>query len=268
MREGKPVAETLIEVESLVKAVHQGEIVIDSLSVQAGQVVGLFGANGAGKTAVLKMIAGLLAPDAGYVRLNGYDLAAERENALQQVAAVIQGGYSLGERCSALENLSHGLRRRAALTCALVARRPILLLDEPLLGLDDCAAQAIETCIRTQVRAGKKAILVATCSQRLVREICDRVAVIRDGRLAAGAPVNRSLGLSRRAYYRLRIEGDLGDCEDWFGGLKMTTAWDETTLFGPVVDQPALHGLLIRIRDLGLSLVSLERIHPGLEEAL
>lgn len=257
----------LIEVKSLVKAVRQGEIAVDSLSVQAGQVVGLFGANGAGKTAVLKMIAGLLAPDAGHVRLNGYDLIAERENALQQVAAVIQGSHSLNERSSVRENLSHGLQRRAALACALAARRPILLLDEPLLGLDDCAARAMNARIKAQARERKKAVLVATCSQRLIQELCDRVAVVKDGRLAADAPVSRSLGLSRRAYYRLRIEGDLRGCEDWFGGLKMTTAWDETTLFGPVVDQPALHGLLIRIRDLGLSLVSLERIHPGLEEA-
>jgi len=262
------VAETLIEVESLVKAVRGGEIVVDSLSVQAGQVMGLFGANGAGKTAVLKMVAGLLAPDAGHVCLNGHDLAAERENALWQVTAVIQGGGSLGGRRSGRENLSYGLQRQAALTRALVAEQPILLLDEPLLGLDDSAARAMGARIKAQAREGKKAVLVATCSQRLIRELCDRVAVMKDGRLAADAPVRRRLGLSQRAYYRLRIEGDLGGCEDWFGGLNMTKTGDETILFGPVIDQPALHGLLIRIRDLGLSLVSLERIHPGLEESL
>jgi ABC-2 type transport system ATP-binding protein len=260
------VANTLVEIESLIKTVRGGEIGVDTLSVQAGQVVGLFGANGAGKTAVLKMIAGLLAPDAGHVRLNGYDLVSERENALRQVTAVIQGGCSLGERRPAREHLSHGLQRRAALARALVAERPILLLDEPLLGLDDCTARAMGADIKAQAREGRKAVLVATCSQRLIREICDHVAVMKDGRLAAAAPVCRALGLSQRAYYRLLIEGDLKGCEDWFGGLEMTTGQDETTLSGPVVDQPALHGLLIRIRDLGLSLVSLERIQPGLED--
>ena len=262
------MADTLVEIKSLVKAARGGEIAVDSLSVQAGQVVGLFGANGAGKTAVLKMVAGLLAPDAGHVCLNGYDLICERENALRQVTAVIQGGCSLGGRRSGRENLSYGLQRQAALTRALVTEQPILLLDEPLLGLDDCAARAMCARIKVQVREGRKAVLVATCSQWLIRELCDRVAVMKDGRLTADTPVRRCLGLSQRVYYRLRIEGDLGGCEDWFGELRMTTSWDETTLVGPLADQPALHGLLIRIRDLGLSLVSLERIQPDLEESL
>jgi ABC-2 type transport system ATP-binding protein len=184
------------------------------------------------------------------------------------VAAVVQGDCSLDGRRSARGHLSHGLQRWAALTRALVAERPILLLDEPLLGLDDRAARAMETCIKTQVRERKTTVLIAACSQRLIQRLCDRVAVMKEGRLVAEAPVNRTLGLSHRACYRIRVEGGLEGCEGWFGGLKMTAARDETALVGFVADQPALHGLLIRIRDLGLSLVSLERIHPDLEKAL
>jgi ABC-type multidrug transport system ATPase subunit len=260
-------------------------------------MVGLFGANGAGKTTVLRMAAGLLAPDAGHIRLNGYDLDVERDRALQQVTVLVQGDCRLDDSRSVWENLpsgtcgwaeillrafglwkqrddptgclSHGLKRQAALVCALVTKRPILLLDEPTLGLDDYAAHAAKSSIKTQVREQNKTVIIATCSQRLVQELCDRVAVMRDGSLTANAPVNRALGLSQRVCYRIRVKGELDrGCEDWFEGLEMTTQWDETTLSGHVADQPALHGLLTRIRDLGLPLVSLERIQPDLEQAL
>jgi ABC-2 type transport system ATP-binding protein len=277
--------------------VRRGEIVVDSLSVQTGQVVGLFGANGAGKTTVLRMAAGLLAPDAGHIRLNGYDLDVERDRALQQMTVIVQGGCPLDDNRSVWENLppgtcgwaemllhafglweyrddptgclSHGLKRQVALISALVTKRPILLLDEPTLGLDDCVAHAVESSIKTQVREQKKTVIIATCSQRLIQALCDRVAVMRAGRLAADVPVNRALGLSQRVCYRICVKGKLDRCcEDWFEGLEMTTKWDETILAGHVPDQPALHGLLTRIRDLGLPLVSLERIQPNLEQAL
>jgi ABC-2 type transport system ATP-binding protein len=287
-----------IKTELLDKTYGSARAVTDfSLSVPAGQVIGLLGPNGAGKTTLLKMIAGLLAPDAGSVHLNGYDLARERDSALQQVTAIVQGVCLLDGRRSIWQNLSpagrvgaapllhdfelwesrddpvgdlpHGFRQRAALVCALGAESPILLLDEPTLGLDAHAVHIAKTWIRQLAREQGKTIVVATCCLQLVQEVGDRVVLMKDGRLSADVPVSGALGLSMPAVYRIRVKGVLdARWMTWFDGLTVTTTQDETILSGSVADQPALHSLLIRIRDLGLPLVSVHRIEPELEDLL
>ena len=287
-----------IKTESLDKAYGHAKAVTDfSLSVPVGQVLGLLGPNGAGKTTLLKIMAGLLAPDAGSVHLNGYDLARERDAALRQAAAVVQGARPWDEQRSVWQNLSpsaregaerllreldlwekrddpvgslpHGFRQRAALACVLGAGTPILLLDEPTLGLDARAARVARTWIEKLAREQGKTILVATCRLHLAQEISDRIVVMKDGCLAADVPVSQALGLSMPAAYRIKVKGVLdARWATWFDGLTMTAARDETILSGPVADQPALHSLLIRIRDLGLPLVSVNRIEPDLEALL
>ena len=65
----------------------------------------------------------------------------------------------------------------------------------------------------------------------------------------------------RRLTYEIRVQGSLGpEWSNWFDGFTITAAGDETTLVGQVADQPALHGLLAKIRDLGLTLVGVERL--------
>jgi ABC-2 type transport system ATP-binding protein len=287
-----------IKTESLDKTCGRAKAVTDfSLSVPTGQVLGLLGPNGAGKTTLLKMIAGLLAPDAGSVYLNGYDLARERDKALQQVTAIVQGVCPLDERRSVWQNLAptareraerllrdldlwesrdapvaglpHGFRQRAVLACALGADSPILLLDEPVLGLDMHAAHIAKIWIKQLAREQGKTIVVATCRLQLVQELGDRVVVMKDGRLAVDVPASRALGLSMPATYRIKVKGVLdARWMTWFDGLTMTATQDETILSGSVADQPALHSLLIRIRDLGLPLVSVNHIEPDLEDLL
>lgn len=68
------------------------------------------------------------------------------------------------------------------------------------------------------------------------------------------------------AYYEIRVDGVLDDCwADWFGGLRVTSDGTQTVISGQLPDQPALHALLVKVRDLGLSLVSLRRLGPGAE---
>lgn len=287
-----------IKTESLDKTYGRAKAVADfSLSVPTGQVLGLLGTNGAGKTTLLKMIAGLLAPDEGSVHLNGYDLARERDKALQQVTAIVQGVCPLDERRSVWQNLAptarvgtarllhdfelwegrndpvgdlpHGFRQRAVLACALGTDSPILLLDEPVLRLDAHAARIAKTWIKKLAREQGRTIVVATCRLQLVQELGDRVVVMKGGRLAVDVPVSGALGLSMPATYRIKVKGVLdARWMTWFDGLSVTATQDETILSGSVADQPALHSLLIRIRDLGLPLVSVNRIEPDLEDLL
>jgi ABC-2 type transport system ATP-binding protein len=261
-----------------------------SLSVPAGQVLGLTGPNGCGKTTVLKMIAGLLPPDAGSVGLNGYDLIQAHDVAVQQVQVLVQGVRTLDDRLSTVGNLarqgdlgpaaasllrefglwerradpmgalSHGMQHRVALTCALSASHPIILLDEPTARLDARAAATVETWVRKLAREQGQTVVVATGSLRLVQATCDRAAVMADGQLVADTPVSQSLSPFQQATYRIRVKGNLNaDWAAWFDGMSVTATWDETIISGPVTDQSALHGLLVKVRDLGLPLVSVER---------
>jgi len=71
-------------------------------------------------------------------------------------------------------------------------------------------------------------------------------------------------GPGRPGRYEIRVDGVLDDCwADWFGGLQVTRDGTQTVISGPLADQPALHGLLAKLRDLGLSLVSVRRLDVG-----
>ena len=268
-----------------------------TLSVPSGQVLGVLGHNSCGKTMLIKMIAGILPPDSGIVLLCGYDLARERVQALEQVTTVLHGVeqpeghvsvaeclHSRDDRASEellrafglwecrgrdVGTLSYGFRRRAALAQAFSATRPILLLDEPVLGLDAQAAHAVETWATRAAHEQDKTVILATCQPQLAERVCDRVVALAGGHLVADVLLTKQIGLSQKATYRIRVRDGLDTrWSKWFEGMQITTVGHETVLYGPVADQPALHGLLARIRDLGLPLISVQLVEPALEEAL
>ena len=216
------------------------------LSVPTGQVLGLLGHAGAGKTTVLKLIAGLLEPAAGRVLVNGYDVMRERKVAWCQVYLALHEDPSLYTRPIPVE--------------------PILLLDEPALNPNVHTARE---WLRELVDGHGKTAVLATRDLNVARELCDRVAVLHQGRLVAERESrflqDRFLGLE---FYRIRVKGFLeGSWSEWFEGLALTAEDNgEMVLSGPIVDQAALHGVLARVRDLGLPLLSVTRSDLNLGE--
>ena len=275
------------------------------LSIPAGQVCGLIGPNGAGKTTLLRLAAGLEPPTAGLVRLNGHDLAHERGAALQQLGMVIEGQQGMQDlsvwenlvRCGvkdisgrlirdcierllhelhlwerqedALGQLSHGMQRLAAVACALIANPPILLLDEPAQYLDAQAARLVKEQIRQQAHEKGAAVLLSTRQPGVARELCDRVVVMRQGRLVADRSLEELSNLLQGEYYHIRIEGRLETRRSaWFDNLTLTAEGNDTILSGVVTDQAALQGVIVKIRDLGIPLLSVTRVEPGPEQVL
>src|SRR5262245_55074878 len=156
-----------------------------SLSIPAGEVLGLLGPNGAGKTTTIKLICGLVSPTAGRVRLEGYDIGRQRSRAVLQLGAVLEGGRNVYWSLSAWQNLlyfgrlkglrgdeirpragrllrdlglwevrhtqvggfSRGMQQKVAVAAALITDPPILLLDEPTIGLDVEAARTVKDWI-------------------------------------------------------------------------------------------------------------------------
>jgi len=191
------------------------------LDVRPGEVLGLLGPNGAGKTTALRILVGQLAPDAGSVRIDGHDLAADplgararfayvpdgaplyanlsprehlrlvgrlhgmEEDTLAAEATRLLDALELGERADdPIGGFSRGMRQKAALACALLPRAPLLVLDEPLSGLDAPTTAVIKECLRAWARGGG-AVLTTSHQLDVVERLCDRMVVLDRGRTVA-----------------------------------------------------------------------------------
>lgn len=284
-------------------AVHAVEDI--NLSIDAGQVFGFLGANGAGKTTTIKMMCGLITPTTGYVRVNNYHSSHERSMAMRQIGAVLEGTRNVYWRLSAWENLmyfgrlkgcrgvalsqraerllrdlelwerrndsirlfSRGMQQKVAIACALIADPPIILLDEPTLGLDYQAARTVKELISRLAHEQGKTVVLTTHQLDMAQALCDRVAIIRQGRLLANQPLEELLDLFSQEYYQIRVKGLLEETSmSSFEGLTMSTENGETLLEGAIIDQAALHETLTRLREMELPLLSVARIEPNLEE--
>jgi ABC-2 type transport system ATP-binding protein len=285
------------------------------LLVPRGQIFGFLGPNGAGKTTTIKMLCGLITPDGGRVRLEGYDVQRQRGAAMRQIGAVLEGTRNVHWRLSAWQNLeyfggikgaagapfralaeallhdlglwerrhdqlqgfSRGMQQQVAIACALIADPPIVLLDEPTLGLDVHSARTVERWLVRLARDRGKTIVLTTHQLDMAETVCDRVAIMRGGALIADEPIRDLLALFRQERYRIRVAGpldrarldalrpswadDLGLDEVRFGAEE-----GEGVLLATVPDQDALYALLDLLRALDLALVSVARVQPTLEE--
>jgi ABC-2 type transport system ATP-binding protein len=230
-------------------------VALDDLSfeVPSGQVVGFLGPNGAGKTTTMRAIFGLTDLDAGRVIWNGDPVGqAERrrfgympeERGLypgmlvgEQVeylgrlhglsattaadaAAVWMERLEIAERRDAkVEQLSHGNQQRVQLAAALVHEPELLVLDEPLSGLDPTGIEAISRVFVDRARAGC-CVLISSHQLDLVEELCDRVTIIDHGRLVVSGTVDE-LASSGPRRLEVRIEGERS--ADWTRGVPGVT---------------------------------------------
>jgi ABC-2 type transport system ATP-binding protein len=233
----------MIEVDSLTK--HYGPTrSIDGVSfkVEPGEILGFLGPNGAGKSTTMKLLAGLIRPTSGTARIAGHDMqraddAARRKLGYLPEAAplytdmtladylVYMGGLKglpsrearremerttglvnlQNERRRLLGNLSKGTRQRAALAQALLGSPPVLLLDEPTVGLDPSQINDVRQLIRSL--AGTSTVLLSTHILPEVEMTCSRIVIIAGGRVAAqGTP--EELVNSERHECRIRLRGE------------------------------------------------------------
>ncbi len=274
------------------------------LTVPRGQVFGFLGTNGAGKTTTIKMICGLITPDSGSVRVNGYDVLHQRKQAMLQIGAVLEGTRNIYWRLSALENImyfgrlknftgpklragaerllselglwerrndrvrtfSRGMQQKVAIACALIADPPIVLLDEPTLGLDVQAAVTVKQWIKQLAREQQRTIVLTTHQLDMAEQLCDRVAIIRKGELLADQPLVDLLSFHRE-HYQIRIKGRV---ESHLIAIPAGMSWhyehDETLLTGTLEDQRTLYTLLGQLSTLDVPLRSVVQVEPNLEE--
>lgn len=199
------------------------------LTLERGQVLGLLGVNGAGKSTTLAMLAGALRPSSGRILLNGQDFVEQPELAQRLVGwlperaplwpeltvaehltahARLHGlrGRALRTACldmlerlklgdlrrRLVQALSQGQRQRVGLACALLHRPALLVLDEPGNGLDPVQTADLRTLIRNHAADGG-AVVLSTHLLPEVTAVCDRVAILHEGRLRHDAPLDDHL---------------------------------------------------------------------------
>lgn len=216
-----------------------------SLAIAAGEILAFLGPNGAGKTTTIKMIAGLIWPDDGWVRIAGRDPHRDPQ-ALSMLGAVLEGNRNLYWRLTPEENLeyfgmlkglnrrdvrqrsrellaqfgllekrhipvqalSRGMQQKLALAVALVHKPWLLLLDEPTLGLDVEATETVKALVREIAQEGH-AILLTTHQLPVAEALSDRVAIIHKGAIATEAPTQELLRQFSSGTYRVEMTNEL-----------------------------------------------------------
>lgn len=198
---------------------HQAVWPMD-LDVHTGEVFGFLGLNGAGKTTTLRMLGGVLPPTGGTIEIDGLDLRAEPVEARLRLAFIpdrpylyekltareflrfmgqmynlpagtlerevdgildYQGLLEVGDQL--VESYSHGMKQRLTLAAGLLHKPRLLIVDEPMVGLDPRGAKQIKETFRNIAKEGRT-VFLSTHTLQVAAEVCDRMAIVHKGRIA------------------------------------------------------------------------------------
>ena len=213
------------------------------LDVEDGEVFGFLGLNGAGKTTTLRMLAGVLPVTGGTIEIDGRDLVKDPVESRRQMGFIPDRPYlydkltareflrfignvygmastGLDAACDAvleqhalldwgdalIESLSHGMKQRLVLAGALLHQPRLLIVDEPMVGLDPRGARQIKETFRTFAAEGRT-VFLSTHTLAVAAEVCDRLAIIHKGRIAVMGTLREVCGEETLEDVFLRITG-------------------------------------------------------------
>ncbi len=218
------------------------------LVVEPGEIFGLLGPNGAGKTTTMKMLATLLIPTSGTIRVLGIDPLARPREVRARLGAMLSGERSLYWKLTGRENLEYfaalyhvpphemktrianvlaavkltdraddyverystGMRQRLALARALLPDPPLVVLDEPTVGLDPQASRDLRDRVR-ELKAQGRTVLLTTHYMEEADQLCDRVAIVDHGRIVAldtPAALKRTIRAEEVVHLEISVDGD------------------------------------------------------------
>jgi ABC-2 type transport system ATP-binding protein len=211
----------MLNVRGLCKSFGRPAVIDLDLSIAAGEIYALLGPNGAGKTTTLRMVCGLLTPDAGDIEIGGIDARADPA-AAKRITAWLPDEALLYDRLTPLEYLefvaglwrvptelartraqslltelglwphrgefcegfSRGMRQKTALAGALLHDPLLLIMDEPLSGLDAAASRQVKDLLRARAAAGGT-VVITTHVLEVAERLADRIGIIVGGRMVA-----------------------------------------------------------------------------------
>ena len=212
----------MIELKNLTKR-YGKTLAVDclSLSVSRGEIFGFIGPNGAGKTTTIRMMGGVLAPTGGSVIIDGINMADDPESVKKRIGFIpdrpflyekLTGMefmrfsadlYGVNERIfleetptllkkfaiydwahELIESYSHGMKQRLIISAALLHDPTVIIVDEPMVGLDPAAIKMVKDVFRELAKRGKT-IFMSTHTLAVAEDICDRIGIIHRGSLIA-----------------------------------------------------------------------------------
>lgn len=210
-----------------------------NLEVEAGELFGFLGPNGAGKTTTIKMITGLLQPTSGRLAVAGFDLSEQPEEAKRRLGyipdrpflyekltadeflAFIGGLWEIDDKAVArrsdmllelfelvdwrdelIESYSHGMRQKLVVAAALMHEPEVIVVDEPMVGLDPKSIRLVKDIFRKFCARGKT-VFMSTHTLAIAEETCTRVAIIQDGRISAQGTMEDLRRLSKTTHTHL-----------------------------------------------------------------
>jgi len=242
----------MIKVSGLTKK-FGGHVAVDDLNfeIRPGELFGFLGPNGAGKTTTIKMLSGILKPTAGKVMISGLDIQKRPEQAKKLIGLIpddpylydrltareylcfIGGLYQMDKkridlRSSELfgifdmdgwvdrkcEEFSHGMRQKLVFCAALLHDPTVLIVDEPMVGLDPQSTRLVKDLMKKLASNGAT-VFVSTHVLSIVEELCDRIGIINGGKL---------IELGTMSQLRDKAAGSNADLETLFLELTQTRA--------------------------------------------
>lgn len=210
------VESVVLDVKDVSKSIGKSQIIHNvTFDLKRGEILGLLGPNGSGKTTILKMVVGLLKPSAGTIEVDGYNIQSSFEKAIRQVGAIVENP-ELYDYLSGYDNLVHfvqmsegisydrihevtkllkmedyihdkvrtyslGMKQRLGLAQAILHHPSILILDEPTNGLDPEGMMELRQLLVKLAKEQGVAVIISSHQLAEIELICDSILVIKDG---------------------------------------------------------------------------------------
>ncbi len=284
-----------------------------SLTIERGEIFGLLGPNGAGKSTTIRMLCTLLEPTSGTAKVNGYDIIKQANDVRRSLGTLLAGERSIYWKLTGRENLEYfaalyhippvyirkrvtellermelteranelvekystGMKQRVAIAKALLARPPILLLDEPTLGLDPQAARHLREMI-SQLKNEGHTILLTTHYMEEADQLSDRIGIIDQGKIIAlDTPDALKQRINQKEIVKLEVAGWREEFAATLRALPEVDniiarrpgeadLWEVTLQAGN--SRAVLPGIVEGISHNGTRLVNLNIVRPSLED--
>jgi len=294
-----------IEAKNLRKSFGDVTAVDDvSIAIPEGGIFGFLGPNGAGKTTAIRMLTGVLIPDAGSITILGTDVDKDPLTAKLKMGVIPENGtvysdltaeqnviitakfYGMGReerearaeeiltRLGLIERRNHlvrtfskGMRQRISIACAIVHSPPVLILDEPTTGLDVYSRRLVIDTVRQMNREGST-ILLTTHNIEEANALCSTISIINKGKIVAtGSPEKLKKTFDTSRYIEISFDQKVGHGLFLVPGIRQAESWgDKWRVYTDDPDRAVKSLASLAERD-HLTIVSIATSNPTLEEA-
>lgn len=218
---------------------------VDGISLNgfSGEILGILGPNGSGKTTTIKSIATIIDYDSGTIKIDNLDNKKHENRVRQKIGAVLEGARNIYWRLTPVENMiyfaglkglsskdikqdveyfleifdlkdvkdkqvkdfSKGMQQKVAVACAFMSKPRIVLLDEPTLGLDVETARQMQKWIREIIKEKDVFILVTSHDMKFIENVCDRVSIIKNGKILTTDTINNLKKYFAKKVYKITL---------------------------------------------------------------